>query len=91
VSLYSQHKVDFIKATKAAPYKDPEPPKFVAKPDTYYLKIGQKAAVKIENKKGLIELFPDHKKEVAAFIKQNQTKLNKPEELIALVEYYNSL
>jgi len=91
VSLYTRHETIFEQAKEAAAYKEPEPAKFVKRPDTYYLRNGQEAAVKIENKNDLIEQFPNHKEEIEAFIKKDKTKLGKPDKLIALVKYYNSL
>lgn len=91
VSLYARPEVEFIEAKEAAAYKDPEPPKFEKRPDSYYLRIAQDAAVKIENKKQLIGFLPDHHEHIEAFIKKNKIKTSKKEKLIELIDYYNSL
>ncbi len=91
VSLYTRFGIDFQNPKEPGAYKEPEPARFVKKPNDYYIKTGQEAAVKIDNKKTLIDCFPDHKEEVDAFIKKDKTKLGKPDKLIALVKYYNSL
>jgi hypothetical protein len=91
VKLYARPNVEYRPPVPPAPYKEPEPAKFLEKPDTYYIRIGLEAAQLIENKKDLEEIFPDHKKEVATFIKKNKVNHRKEEKLKELVEYYNSL
>lgn len=89
--LLSRPQVFFEDAKKPAAYQDAEPPKFIRKSDEYYIRIGKEAAVLISNKKDLEEVFPDHKNKVDSFIKKNKVKPNKPERMVKLVRYYNSL
>ena len=90
-SLYAKPDVMYQKATKPGAYKDPEPAKFIKKRDDYYLQIGNGQAQIINNKKNLIEAFPDNNDKVESFIAKNKTKINKAESLIELFQYYNSL
>lgn len=90
-SLYVRPNIDYIKPVPPAAYKDAKPAKFVKKVDTYYIRIGTDAAQLIENKKDLEKVFPDHKKEIAAFIKNNKINHRKEDKLKELVDYYNSL
>jgi hypothetical protein len=90
-SLYLKPQVVFEKATEPAPYKETEPARFVRNPDEYYIKVGTSQAMLVGNKKDLLEIFPDHQKEIETFIKKQKTKTNKPESLKELVQYYNSL
>ncbi|MDX8340080.1 hypothetical protein SLH46_12840 [Draconibacterium sp. IB214405] len=91
VNLYSRPIVLFQKAKEAAAYKEPEPAKFVERPNEYYLRVGMDAAEKIESKKDLVNFFSDHQEEIEAFIKNNKVKMGKEETLISLTKYYNSL
>lgn len=91
LSLYSKQEVQYQEPTKAAAYEDPEPARFVLQPDSYFIRVELNEAKIINNKKELIAIFPDHKKEVAAFIKKNKVKTNKEESLVKLLKYYNSL
>jgi len=91
VSLYARSEVEFHKETPPAPYKEPEPAKFIRKADNYYLRFGMESAVSCGNKKELVESFPEHKNEMEAFIKKNKINVKKEDELKKLVEYYNSL
>jgi len=90
-SLYSRSEIIFKEATKPAAYKEAEQAKFVNKPDSYYIRVGLEQAMKVGNKKDVIEIFPKHQDEVSSFIKKNKIKTNKTESLKKLVQYYNSL
>lgn len=91
VSLFTKAEILYQKPTKPAAYKDAEPAKFIERPNLYFLKVEKESAKKIDNKKGLIEMFPDNREQVATFIKKNKIKVNKEDQLIELVTYYNSL
>jgi len=89
--LYGRPNVEYRPPVPPAAYKEPEPAKFMEQPETYYIRLGLEAAQKIEKKKDLEAIFPDHKKEVANFIKKNKINHRKEDKLKELVEYYNTL
>lgn len=91
VSLYAKPDVFLKPATQPGAYKDPEPPKYVRKSDEYYLKTETGQAQLIANKKELFAAFPDNRDKIDNYISKNKIKINKPESLIELVKYYNSL
>ena len=90
-TLLIRKEIMFKKAEEAGAYKEAEPAKFVSKADTYFIRTGESPAKLVGKKKEILELFPDHAREIAAFIKKNKIKTNKPESLKQLVQYYNSL
>ncbi|MEN8115814.1 MAG: hypothetical protein ABFS16_02485 [Bacteroidota bacterium] len=90
-SLYAKPAILYKEPEEAGAYKEAEPAKFISRPDVHYIRIGMEPAKLVSNKKELIAAFPDYQEEVAAFIKKNKTKPNRPERLIELVGYYNSL
>jgi hypothetical protein len=90
-SLYAKPNVIFKEATEAAAYKEPEPARFVKKSDDYYIRIGTSQAQIIGGKKELIATFPDNQDKIESFISKNKIKINKPESLKELFDYYNSL
>ena len=90
-ALYARPRIVFEKATKPAAYQEAEPAKFDRKSDEYYIRIGMEPAQLISRRKDLEEVFPNHKKEVKSFIKENRVRPNKPERIEKLVEFYNSL
>lgn len=89
--LYVRPNVGFKDAVPPSGYKDAEPAQFKTQADTYYIRFGEEAAQLIENKKDLEKVFPDHKKEIAAFIKNNKINHRKEDKLKELVDYYNTL
>lgn len=90
-TLYARPEILYQKPKEAAAYKDPEPAKFLERADAYFIRIGKEAAIKVNNKKELISAFPDHQKEITAYIKKNKIKTNKEESLQQLIRYYNTL
>jgi len=90
-SLYARCEIVFKKAEEPGAYKEAEPAKFVRNPDSYYIRVGLEQAKKVGNKKDLPEIFSDQRDKIAAFVKKNKIKTNKPEDLIQLVQYYSSL
>ena len=90
-SLYKKLEIIFKKAEEPAAYKDAEPPKFVKKSDSYFIRINTEVAKKISSKNELLKTFPDHKDEISTFVKKNKVKTSKLEKLKELVQYYNSL
>jgi hypothetical protein len=90
-SLYAKPAVMFKKPTPPAAYKDPEPAKFLKKPDDFYIGFGTGTAIPVNNKKSLIAAFPDNLQLIEKFISNNKIKTNKQEGLVELIRYYNSL
>ncbi|MDD4227321.1 MAG: hypothetical protein WCY58_10950 [Mariniphaga sp.] len=89
-SLYSGPRVQFIDTKPAGAYQDSQPAKFVKRPDEYFIKVGKDPARIISKTKDIVAQFPDHQKEVAAFIKKNKVRINQPESLKELIQYYNN-
>lgn len=90
-TLYARPRVNFEDAKKAGAYSDAKPPRFIKRPDEYYIRIGKEPAELISRKKDFEGLFTDHEKEMQEFLKNNKINTNRPEDLIKVVQYYNSL
>jgi hypothetical protein len=58
---------------------------------TYYLKYNTDIALKITNKKRLLEILPDNRNEIKSFMKSEKISLRKPKDIKQLVSYYNTL
>lgn len=80
--------------------QDPEPPKILqdAKParfihtkDTYYLKLNESNAVLINNKSDILDLLNDQKEALIDFMNAEKIRVNQIEDIIHLVNFYNSL
>lgn len=59
--------------------------------DSYYLKLGKAAASEIDNRKDLLELFPDNRQQIREYLKQNKLKVKKEEDLRSILQYCASL
>lgn len=90
-SLYAKPEIFFKKGTDPAAYQDAQPPKFERRNDQYFIRVGNSEAKPADNKKDLLNAFPDHEGDIAKFIKKNKTKTNDPESLKQLLVFYNSL
>jgi hypothetical protein len=91
-AILLQKKNVFLKpAEPAGAYKDPEPAKFVRNPDEFYLRILPAEAKKIAGKKDLQEVLANYPSEMDDFVRKNKIRFSKSEDMIKLVEYYNSL
>ena len=60
--------------------------------ETYYVKVGDKTAVKFDvNKKDIALVLPEKTDNIKGFISKRRINLKKSYDLIKLVNYYNSL
>ena len=62
----------------------------IIKNDQYYVSINQ-SLTKLNSKKDFNELMPRHNTKIQSFIKDNKIKFNSENDLVALVEYCNTL
>ena len=72
-------------------YQEAKPPKFVATADTYYLKPEGKSAVRIKNKKDLLNVLADKSDALDSYISSNKLGVKEIADLAKIVAYYNSL
>jgi hypothetical protein len=66
------------------------PPSFTDESELFYDKNGL-MLVYPQNKKDLLILFSDHEKELTSFIKKTKINTKSNEDLIKIIDYYNSL
>lgn len=90
-SFYLRQEIIFKKATEPGAYKEAEPAMFDRRPDKFFIRVGTSEAKLVDNKKDLLEAFPDKQGELEGFVKKNKIKPNSQEDLIELVHFYNSL
>lgn len=58
---------------------------------SYYFMFDQDIALKITNKKSFLEVIPDYRNQVKAFMKSEKISFRKPEDIKLIVSYYNDL
>jgi hypothetical protein len=72
-------------------FQEAQPAKFIPLGDTYYLKPDKKSAVRVTNKKDLLNILADKKDELNKFIDSNKLETKDLDDLVKIVTFYNSL
>jgi hypothetical protein len=67
------------------------PAKYSRQADVLFVMLEDRSIVKPSSLKSFIELLPDHKEEVASFAKAKKLSVKSKNELVELVNHYNSL
>lgn len=83
----------YLKAAQAATssYSQDKPPKFEME-ESFYISINGETAQPVRlNKKGVLSLFSDYQTDLSSYVKENKMKLKSTEEVVKLLEYYNTL
>lgn len=93
IKLLKKEIVKFFDETiQVTGYDTPQDAKFKRLADKYFIKKGNENAIVIpSSKKEFAKLFPNHQKEVLAYLKSEKIKLKKEENLSRLFDYLNSL
>jgi hypothetical protein len=92
VNLFSKKSVKFTPGMKGRALDGgDQPAEFRRNPDEFYFKVGTGELVEIKSIKTMIAAFPDKQDELSAFAKKEKISPKDPEELVKLIEYYNSL
>lgn len=72
-------------------YNLPLPPEYLIKQsDVYWIRTGEELSSFI-NEKQFLKLFPAESVKLKSFIKENRIRFDRPEHLVKLVKYLNSL
>jgi hypothetical protein len=83
--------IRYIPAKQPGAYQDAEPARFGGKQDFLFVYFGEKPAVRIIRKNDLLDALPAHRQAIARFIKKEHIKVRKDEDLVKVINYYNSL
>jgi hypothetical protein len=89
ISLYRKKEKTMMAKQISKAYQQPSAARFVDKRDAFYLRIGDRPAIRIHNKKALLNLFPDHAEEIGEQIKREKIHFNNENDLVRLVNYLN--
>lgn len=91
VRLYKRHYKKFEEAKQARTgYDKSTPPRFISREDYYLMLPGMENAEELErSNKKIQDQFGSLSKEMTQLIKQEKLKLNKEEDLIRFIEFYN--
>ncbi len=91
VQLLLKESVLLQNAEDPKPYVDAQPAKFLDRKKLYYLLDERNTPIRISSKKVLINELSVKSPEISKFIKSNKISYKKEEDLIHLINYYNSL
>ena len=69
----------------------PSPPSFTKAKNTYFIKIGDAVQKIPKKKKDFLELFLIKKDKLKKYLNENNHKLSREKDLLAIVNYYNSI
>lgn len=89
--LFIKKNIRLQAAELPKPYQAEKPATFIHNSDTYYLKLQGKSAVKIDNKKDLLNALADKKDELTGFINNNRLGVKEGDDLAKIISFYNSL
>jgi hypothetical protein len=91
--VYKVYGKEWLKANYEGGYSaDRRYDQFVDKYDLYFMKKGGNMLYKAKkSKKQVIAAFPDHEKEISAYIKSNKLDLKEDSSLVKLLVYYDTL
>ena len=67
------------------------PSKIVDKPDEYYIRIGSNIARLCNSKKDLLEILDSRSPDIESFLKREKIKVNREDDLIKVLTYFDSL
>jgi hypothetical protein len=92
VALYRRDKVTFQKGKEASnSYSVAIPARYVKASEEYYLSLKNETAVAIpKNKKGLQDLFPLKKEEIAVYLKNNAFSLKDEKSIIEMAKFIST-
>jgi hypothetical protein len=72
-------------------YQDAKPAEFIKHNDSFYVKKDDGAAVLVKGAADLNPIMEDQREAIMGFIKSKKTNFRKAEDLVKLIEFYNSL
>ena len=92
-NVYKLYKKEFLRADYEGGYSaDRKYDEFIDKFDLYFMKHDENILYKVKSsKKYILEAFADQSEPVAKFIKTNKLKFKEPEDVIQLLQFYDTL
>ncbi len=86
-----KYTIYLLQAQPLRPYKPAEPERFSKKIKSFYVKVGDDAAVPASREKNILQLFPKQKSQLSRYIKKERIHIRKQAEFVKLINYINTL
>ncbi len=90
-SLFCQYNIGFLPPSPGIPYGDSNKARFKLPVRYFYVSNGDNYVDLVKNKKDLIHILKDRKTTLGTYISLNKLSLSKGDDLIRIIDYYNSL
>ena len=93
MTILQRHRIDFKQDIYVPNYGGGGGTKefMMVRNDSYFVKLGQGAALDFENKKDFLDQLTVLKAQIRAYIKENHLSVKKEEDLRQIANYYNNL
>lgn len=85
------HRVVLSQPEAAKGYEEAKPARFEKLADAVFIQHPGNSAREFKGKKSMMQLFPEHHKQLSEFVKSEKLKLKKTGDIVRLVAYYDSL
>ncbi len=86
-----KYTIYLLQAHPTQPYKPAEPERFSERIKSFYVKVGDEAAVPVSRAKNIMHLFPKQKSQLSHYIKKEKIHIRKQAEFVKLINYINTL
>jgi hypothetical protein len=90
ITLLKHHRLKLIPAKKAQTHTAAQPPKLVKMPSEYMIKTLNGTAQPFKNEKELLNLLADKRENINSLIDAKNLSVNKEQDLITIIDYYNA-
>ncbi len=84
--------ITYREAEEARGFSDPKPPRFIKRPDIYYIRYDRGLPEEIRlNRRNVLSAFDSNRDEIEDFVKNNNLSYRNGDDLVRIVEYHNQL
>jgi hypothetical protein len=92
VKIYKREHITFVKETHPQnSYQSYKPARYSRGSDEFYISINGQPAILFDDKKDIISLMPERKKEINEYFKQNKLELESTENVNKLGNFLNTI
>lgn len=89
--LLARFVIVFLEKEEIKPYAEPKPARFDEVRKEYYISFDGNPAKPFSTKKGLFEMFGEKKGEMESYFSKNRLSFKGDEQLIKIIQHYNTL
>ncbi len=91
IQAFKQYEIILLEPEPPRGYEDAKPARFQQRPERLFVRFKGDPAQEFPGRKSIPELFPAYADELITYTKKDRLRFRKPEDLVLLCKYYNSL